>query len=66
MERMSGPVFVVLIFVLVTAPAWLLLLIVPRRQSWKVVRIGAWTWITVLGFFGMNYLLRACQAALLP
>ncbi len=66
MERMSGPAFVLLVFLLVTAPACLLLLVVPKRDPWKVVRIAAWTWITVLGFFGMNYFLRACQGALLP
>ena len=65
MGRMSGPAFVVLVFVLVTAPACLLLLVVPKREPWKIVRVAAWTWIGVLGFFGINYLLRACQAAAL-
>jgi uncharacterized membrane protein YgdD (TMEM256/DUF423 family) len=52
MGRMSGPAFVVLVLVLVTAPAVLLLLVVPKREPWKVVHIAAWTWIGVLGFSG--------------
>ena len=66
MERMSGPAFVLLAFVLVTLPAWVLLRIVPNRDPWRVIRVVAWTWITVLGFFGINYLMRACQVAFLP
>ena len=66
MGRMSGPAFVLLAFVLVTLPAWVWLRIVPNRDPWRVIRVAAWTWIAVLGFFGMNYLLRACQIALLP
>ena len=66
MERMSGPAFVLLTFVLVTLPAWVLLRVVPNRHPWRFFRVAAWTWITVLGFFGLLYFLRACQAALLP
>jgi uncharacterized BrkB/YihY/UPF0761 family membrane protein len=66
MERMSGPAFVLLTFVLVTLPAFVLLRVVPNRHPWRLIRVAAWTWITVIGFFGMNYFLRACQGALLP
>ena len=66
MGRMSGPAFVLLAFVLVTLPAWVLLRIVPNRDPWRVIRVAAWTWITMLGFFGLIYFLRACQSALLP
>ena len=66
MERMSGPAFVLLAFVLVTLPAWVLLRIVPNRHPWRLIRVAAWTWITMLGFFGLISFLRACQATLLP
>ncbi len=66
MERMNGPAFVLLAFVLVTLPAWVLLRIVPNRDPWRIIRVAAWTWITMLGFFGLLYFLRACQGALLP
>ena len=66
MGRMSSPTFILLAFVLVTLPAWVLLRIVPNRAPWRIIRVAAWTWITVLGFFGMNYFLTACQVALRP
>ena len=66
MERMNGPAVVLLTFVLVTLPAWVLLRVVPNRDPWRLLRVAAWTWITVLGFLGLNYFLRACQSALLP
>ena len=66
MGRMSGPAFILLAFVLVTLPAWVLLRIVPDRHPLRLIRVAAWTWITMLGFFGLIYFLSACQAALLP
>jgi hypothetical protein len=63
---MNGPWFVLLTFLVVTVPAWVLLAIVPKRHPWKALRIAAWTWIAVLGFFGMNYFLVACQNAFTP
>jgi hypothetical protein len=66
MDWVIGPALVLLTLVLVLAPAGALLRVVPMRWPWQILRVAAWAWIGAMGFFGLIYLLRACQLASLP
>jgi uncharacterized BrkB/YihY/UPF0761 family membrane protein len=52
---------VALNFLLFTIPAWAILRFVPKREPWQVLRVAAWTWITIFGFIAVNQLLQLLQ-----